>query len=152
MDPRVKMSQAELQEQLTLSQQLSERAGWSRANRKNLRLVSRAVDEIKGAVAPEKRRGKIECTEQQIKGAGTSKPATGCDSFSARSGFGQGFVRGNSRRRRCAHRSRQSSGKRCPGPGERELTKRWKEIVAQEVPALDQELQAAGLPRLSLAK
>src|SRR5207244_5806440 len=30
-----------------------------------------------------------------------------------------------------------------------ELTKRWKEIVAQEMPALDQELQAAGLPRLS---
>jgi hypothetical protein len=38
---------------------------------------------------------------------------------------------------------------RAQGP---ELTKRWKEIVAQEVPALDQELQAAGLPRLSLAK
>jgi hypothetical protein len=33
-----------------------------------------------------------------------------------------------------------------------ELTKRWKEIVEQEMPALDQELQAAGLPRLSLAK
>jgi hypothetical protein len=32
------------------------------------------------------------------------------------------------------------------------LTERWKEIVAQEVPALDQELQAAGLQRLSLAK
>jgi hypothetical protein len=33
-----------------------------------------------------------------------------------------------------------------------QLTKRWKEIVEQEMPALDQELQAAGLPRLSLAK
>jgi hypothetical protein len=33
-----------------------------------------------------------------------------------------------------------------------ELTKHWKEIVAQEVPALDREVQAAGLPRLSLAK
>jgi hypothetical protein len=33
-----------------------------------------------------------------------------------------------------------------------ELKKRWREIVAQEAPALDQELQAAGLPRLSLAK
>jgi hypothetical protein len=32
------------------------------------------------------------------------------------------------------------------------LTKRWKEIVAQKVPALDQELQAAGLARLNLAK
>ena len=33
-----------------------------------------------------------------------------------------------------------------------DLTKRWKEIVAQEVAALDRELQAAGLPQLSLAK
>jgi len=32
-----------------------------------------------------------------------------------------------------------------------ELTNRWKDIVAQEVPALDQELQAAGLSRLSIA-
>jgi malate dehydrogenase (oxaloacetate-decarboxylating)(NADP+) len=30
------------------------------------------------------------------------------------------------------------------------LTKRWQEIVAQDVPALDGELQAAGLPSLSL--
>ena len=32
------------------------------------------------------------------------------------------------------------------------LTKRWTEIVAQEVAALDRELQAAGLSRLNLAK
>ena len=32
------------------------------------------------------------------------------------------------------------------------LTKSWKEIVAQDVAALDQELQAAGLSRLNLAK
>jgi hypothetical protein len=30
--------------------------------------------------------------------------------------------------------------------------KPWSEILAQEVPALDRELQAAGLSRLSLAK
>src|SRR5207248_1067203 len=95
------------------------RAGRSRANRKNLRFVSRAIDEIKGAVVAEKRRGKIECTERQIKGAGTSQPATGRDSFSARLGFGQRFVPKNSRRRHRAHRSRQSSGKRCPVSGNR---------------------------------
>jgi len=32
------------------------------------------------------------------------------------------------------------------------LTKRWQEIVAKDVPALDRELQDAGLPRLSLTK
>ena len=32
-----------------------------------------------------------------------------------------------------------------------ELAKRWKEIIAQEVPALDRELQATGLSRLNLA-
>ena len=32
------------------------------------------------------------------------------------------------------------------------LTKRWQEIVAQDVSALDKELQDAGLPRLSLTK
>ncbi|PYK70157.1 MAG: hypothetical protein DME44_12305, partial [Verrucomicrobia bacterium] len=32
-----------------------------------------------------------------------------------------------------------------------ELTKRWREIIEQEVPALDRELQAAGLSRLKLA-
>jgi len=32
-----------------------------------------------------------------------------------------------------------------------DLTKRWKEIVAQEVAALDRELQAVGLSRLKLA-
>ena len=31
------------------------------------------------------------------------------------------------------------------------LTERWKEIIAQEVPALDRELQATGLSRLNLA-
>src|SRR5205823_7731421 len=82
-------------------------------------LVSRAIDETKGAIAAEKCRGKIERAQHQVKRAGTSKPATRRDSFSARSGLGQGFVPTNSRRRRRAHRSRQSSGKQCPDPGNR---------------------------------
>ena len=152
MDPRVKMSRAELEEQADFVAATLPTCGpVSQPIGKIFDSLVEQLTKLRDQSLPKNVEERLNALNSKVKGAGTSQPATGCDSFSARSGFGQDLFR----------KFKAST----PPPTDRvkaavndvraqatELTKRWKEIVEQEMPALDQELQAAGLPRLSLAK
>jgi hypothetical protein len=151
MDPRVKMSRAELEEQLTLSQQLSDvRAGLEPIGRIFDSLVEE-LTKLREQSLPINVEEKLNALNSKLKELGPPNPRPGATPSlhaldSAKDLFQQihGVDAAPTDRVKAAVNDVRSQAT--------ELTKRWKEIVGQEMPALDQELQAAGLPRLSLAK
>jgi photosystem II stability/assembly factor-like uncharacterized protein len=151
MDPRVKMSRAELEEQLTLSQQLSAvRAGLEPIGRIFDSLVEE-LTKLREQSLPKNVEERLNALNSKLKELGPPNPRPGATPSlhaldSAKDLFQQiqGVDAAPTDRVKAAVNDVRSQAT--------ELTKRWKEIVAQEMPALDQELQAAGLPRLSLAK
>jgi len=151
MDPRVKMSRAELEEQLTLSQQLSAvRAGLEPIGRIFDSLVEE-LTKLREQSLPINVEEKLNALNSKLKELGPPNPRPGATPSlhaldSAKDLFQQiqGVDAAPTDRVKAAVNDVRSQAT--------ELTKRWKEIVGQEMPALDQELQAAGLPRLSLAK
>ena len=151
MDPRVKMSRPELEEQLTLSQQLSDvRAGLEPIGRTFDSLVEE-LTKLREQSLPKNVEEKLNALNGKLRELGPPNPRPGATPSlhaldSAKDLFQeiQGVDAVPTDRIKAAVNDVRSRAT--------ELTKRWKEIVAQEMPALDQELQAAGLPRLSLAK
>ena len=151
MDPRVKMSRAELEEQLTLSQQLSDvRAGLEPIGRIFDSLVEE-LTKLREQSLPKNVEERLNALNSKLKELGPPNARPGATPSlhaldSAKDLFQQiqGVDAAPTDRVKAAVNDVRSQAT--------ELTKRWKEIVAQEMPALDQELQAAGLPRLSLAK
>jgi hypothetical protein len=151
MDPRVKMSRAELEEQLTLSQQLSDvRAGLEPIGRTFDSLVEQ-LTKLREQSLPKNVEERLNALNSKLKELGPPNPRPGATPSlhaldSAKDLFQeiQSVDAVPTDRIKAAVNDVRTQGT--------ELTKRWKEIVGQEMPALDQELQAAGLPRLSLAK
>jgi hypothetical protein len=150
MDPRVKMSQAELEQQLTLSQQL-------RDVRADLEPIGKIFDslveqmtKLRDQSLPKNVEEKLNALNTKLKELGPPNPRPGETPSvhaldSARDLFQelQGVDAAPTDRVKAAVNDVRAQAT--------ELTKRWKEIVAQEVPALDRELQAARLARLNLA-
>ena len=150
MDPRVKMSRAELEEQLTLSQQLSDvRAGLEPIGRIFDSLVEE-LTKLREQSLPKNVEEKLNALNGKLRELGPPNPRPGATPSlhaldSAKDLFQeiQDVDTAPTDRVKAAVNDVRSQAT--------ELTKRWKEIVAQEIPALDQQLQAAGLSRLSLA-
>jgi hypothetical protein len=151
MDPRVKMSRAELEEQLTLSQQLSDvRAGLEPIGRIFDSLVEE-LTKLREQSLPKNVEEKLNALNGKLRELGPPNPRPNATPSlhaldSAKDLFQeiQGVDAPPTDRVKAAVNNVRAQAA--------ELTKHWKEIVEQEMPALDQELQAAGLPRLSVAK
>ena len=142
---------AELEKQLTLSQQLSDvRAGLEPIGKIFDSLVEQ-LTKLRDQSLPKNVEEKLNALNSKLKELGPPNPRPGATPSlhaldSAKDLFQE--IQGVD----AAPTDRVKAAVNDVRVQATELTKRWKEIVAQEVPALDQELQAAGLPRLSLAK
>src|SRR5204863_780959 len=150
MDPRLKMSLAELEQQLTLSQQLCDlRAGLEPIGKIFDTLVEQ-LTKLRDQSLPKNVEEKLNALNTMLKELGPPNPRPGetpslhaLDSAKDLFQQIQGVDAAPTDRVKAAVNDVRSLAT--------DLTKRWKEMVAQEVPALDQELQAAGLSRLKLA-
>ena len=151
MDPRVKMSQAELEQQLTLSQQLCDvRAGLEPIGKIFDSLVEQ-LTKLREQSLPKNIEEKLNALNSKLKKLGPPNARPDATPSlhaldSAKDLFQQ--IQGAD----AAPTDRVNTAVNDVRAQATGLTERWKEIVAQEVPALDRELQAAGLPRLSLPK
>src|SRR5689334_4333670 len=151
MDPRVKMSEAELREQLTLSQQLSK-------TRATLEPIGRVFDslveqlkKLQEQSLPKNVEDKLNGLNSRLKELGPPNARPGAPPSlraldSAKELFGeiQGVDAVPTERVKAAVNDVRDQATA--------LTKQWQDIVAQDVPALDRELQAAGLNHLSLPR
>ena len=150
MDPRVKMSQAALEQQLTLSQQLCDvRAGIEPIGKIFDSLVEQ-LTKLRDQSLPKNVEEKLNALNSKLKELGPPNARPDATPSlhaldSAKDLFAQiqGVDAGPTDRVKAAVNDVRSQAT--------VLTERWKEIIAQEVPALDRELQATGLSRLNLA-
>jgi photosystem II stability/assembly factor-like uncharacterized protein len=150
LDPRVKMSRAELEEQLTLSQQLGDvRAGLEPIGKIFDSLVEQ-LTKLREQSLPKNVEEKLNALNSKLEELGPPNARPGAtpslhalDSAKALFQEIQGVDAAPTAQVKAAVNDVRVQGT--------ELTKRWKEIVAQEMAALNRELQAAGLSRLSLA-
>ena len=150
MDPRVKMSLAELEQQLTLAQQLCDvRAGLEPIGKIFDSLVEQ-LTKLRDQSLAKNVEEKLNALNSKLKELEPPNPRPDATPSlhaldSAKDLFQQiqGVDAAPTDRVKTAVNDVRSLAT--------DLTKRWKEMVAQEVPALDQELQAAGLSRLKLA-
>jgi photosystem II stability/assembly factor-like uncharacterized protein len=151
MDPRVKMSQVELEKQLTLSQQLGDvRAGLEPIGKIFDSLVEQ-MTKLRDQSLPKNVEEKLNALNSKLTELGPPRPRPGQTPSlhaldSAKDLFQQ--IQGVD----AVPTDRVKAAVNDVRGQATELTQRWKEIIAQEVPALDQELQAAGLARLDLEK
>src|SRR5690349_886023 len=149
MDPRVKMSEAELREQLTLSQQLSEmRASLEPIGRVFDSLVEQ-LTKLREQSLPKNVEDKLNGLNSRLKELGPPNARPGAPPSlraldSAKELFGeiQGVDAVPTERVKAAVNDVQVQANT--------LTKRWQEIVEQDVPPANNELQAAGLAPLRL--
>ena len=143
------MSEAELQEQLTLSRQLSElRAGLEPIGKVFDSLVEQ-LTKLRGQSLPKNVEDKLNGLNTRLKELGPPNARPGAPPSlraldSARELFGQiqGVDAAPTDRVKAVVTDVQVQASA--------LTKRWQEIVAQDVPALDKELQTSGLSSLRL--
>ena len=150
MDPRVKMSETELQEQLTLSQQLSELRASLEPIGKVFDSLVEQLTKLREQSLPKNVEDKLNGLNARLKELGPPNARPGAAPSlhaldSAKELFGQiqGVDAAPTDRVKAAVNEVQVQASA--------LTKRWQEIVAQDVPALNQNLQAAGLPSLNFA-
>jgi len=147
----VKMSEAELREQLTLSQQLSElRASLEPIGRVFDSLVEQ-LTKLRGQSLPKNVENKLNALNARLRELGPPNARPGASPSlqaldSVRELFGQ--IQGvdappTNRVKAAVNEARVQASA---------LTKRRQEIVAQDAPALDKELQASGLSPLSLER
>ena len=150
MDPRVKVSQAELEEQLTLSRQLCEVRTGLEPIGKIFDSIVEQLTKLREQSLPKNVEEKLSALNNKLKELGPPNPRPDAtpslhalDSAKDLSAQIQGVDAAPTDRVKAAVTAVRSQAA--------ELTKRWREIIEQEVPALDRELQAAGLSRLKLA-
>jgi hypothetical protein len=149
MDPRVKMSEAELQEQLTLSKQLSElRASLEPIGKVFDSLVDQ-LTKLRAQSLPKNVEDKLNGLNARLKELGlpNARPEAAPSLHaldSAKELFGQ--IQGVD----AAPTDRVKAAVNEVHVQASALTKPWQEIVAQDVPAFDKELQAGGLSALRL--
>jgi photosystem II stability/assembly factor-like uncharacterized protein/uncharacterized coiled-coil protein SlyX len=151
MDPRVKMSATELQEQLELSQQLAEVRATLEPIGKTFDSLVEHLTKLKEQSLPKNVENKLDVLNSKLKELGPPNPRPGAPPSlhaldSAKSLFGeiQGVDAPPTDRVKAAVgevRVHATS-----------LMERWKKIISEDVPALDRELEASGLPRTKLER
>jgi photosystem II stability/assembly factor-like uncharacterized protein len=151
MDPRVKMSATELQEQLELSQQLAEVRATLEPIGKTFDSLVEHLTKLKEESLPKNVENKLDVLNSKLKELGPPNPRPGAPPSlhaldSAKSLFGeiQGVDAPPTDRVKAAVgevRVHATS-----------LMERWKKIISEDVPALDRELEASGLPRTKLER
>jgi hypothetical protein len=148
MDPRVKMSEADLQQQLALSQQLSElRASLEPIGKVFDSLVEK-LTKLQAQSLPKNLEEKLDGLTARLKELGPPNPRPGAPPSlhaldSAKELFRQiqgADVAPTDRVKAAVNEARVQASA---------LTKRWQEIAAQDLPALDKDLQGAGLSPLA---
>jgi photosystem II stability/assembly factor-like uncharacterized protein len=151
MDPRVKMSEAELQEQLALSQQLSELRASLEPTGKVFDSLVEQLTKLRGRSLPKNVENKLNGLNARLKELGPPNARPGAPPSlhaldSARELFNQiqGVDAAPTNRVKVAVSEVKVQASA--------LTKHWQEIVAQDVPALDKELQANGVSALRLER
>jgi hypothetical protein len=149
MDPRVKMSEGELQEQLTLSQRLSELRASTEPIGKVFDSLVEQLTKLRGQSLAKNVEDKLNGLNARLKELGppTARPGAtpslhALDSAKELFGQIQGVDAAPTDRVKAAVNDVQDQAS--------VLMKRWQEIVAQDMPALDRELQASGLSPLRL--
>jgi photosystem II stability/assembly factor-like uncharacterized protein len=150
MDPRLKMSAPELQEQLELSQQLCEIRATLEPIGKTFDSLVKQLLKLKEQSLPKSVEDKLNALTSQLKELGPPNLRPGAPPSlhaldSAKNLFNeiQGVDAAPTDRVKAAVgevRLQATS-----------LKERWPKITSQDVPALDNELQAAGLPRINAA-
>ena len=148
MDPRVKMSAADLQTQFELSRQLSEVRATLEPIGKTFDSLVEQLTKLKEQSLPKNVEDKLNTLNSKIKELGPPNPRPGAppslhalDSVKSLFAQIQGVDAPPTDRVKAAIgdvRLQATS-----------LTERWKNILAQDVPALDRELQASGLPLIN---
>ena len=149
MDPRVKMSEKELQEQLTLSQQLSELRATLEPIGKVFDSLVEQLTKLRAQSVPQNVEDKLNALNASLKelgppGARPGAPPSLRALDSAKELFGQ--IQGVD----AAPTDRVKAAVNDVKVQASTLTKRWQEMLAQDVPALNQDLQAADLTALNL--
>ena len=150
MDPRVKMSAAELQNQFDLSRQLCEVRATLEPIGKTFDSLVEQLTKLKEQSLPKNVEDKLNPLNSKIKELGPPNPRPSAPPSlhaldSAKSLFEQiqGVDAPSTDRVKAAVgdvRLQATS-----------LIERWKNIIAQDVPALNNELQTAGLPHINIA-
>jgi hypothetical protein len=150
MDPRVKMSEKELQEQLTLSRQLSGLRATLEPIGKVFDSLVEQLTKLRAQSVAKDIEDKLNGLNARLKELGPPNARPGAPPSlhaldSARELFGQiqGVDAAPTDRVKAAVNDLQVQANT--------LTKRWQEIIAQDVPALNKDLQAAGLTPLNLS-
>jgi hypothetical protein len=150
MDPRVKMSASELQEQLEVSQQLCEMRTSLEPIGKSFDSLVEQLLQLKEEAVPKNVRDNLNTLTSKLKELGPPNPRPGAQPSlhaldSAKNLFDeiQGVDAPPTERVKAAVNEVRLQAD--------SLMKRWKEIITQDVPALDKELEAAGLPRINAA-
>ena len=150
MDPRVTISAAELQAQFELSQQLCEMRATLEPIGKTFDSLVEQLTKLKEQPLPKNIEDKLNALNGKIKELGPPNPRPGAPPSlhaldSAKSLFEQiqGVDAPPTDRVKAA-----VSDVRLQATA---LIERWKNILAQDVPALNNDLQTAGLPRINIA-
>jgi photosystem II stability/assembly factor-like uncharacterized protein len=149
MDPRVKMSAAELQEQFELSRQLCEVRATLEPIGKTFDSLVVELTKLKEQSLPKNVEDKLNALNSKLKELGPPNPRPGAPPAlhaldSARNLF---------KEIQDVDAPPTDRVKAAVGDVRLQATSlidRWKNIIAQDVPAFDQELQASGLPPLKL--
>jgi photosystem II stability/assembly factor-like uncharacterized protein len=150
MGPRVKMSAAELQKQFELSRQLCEVRATLEPIGKTFDSLVEQLTKIKEQSLPKNVEDKLNALNSKIKELGPPNPRPGAPPSlhaldSAKSLFNeiQGVDAPPTDRVKAAVGDVRLQATL--------LIERWKQIIAQDVPALNNELQTAGLPHINIA-
>jgi photosystem II stability/assembly factor-like uncharacterized protein len=148
MDPRVKMSAAELQEQLELSQQLYDIRSTLEPIGKKFNSLVEQLQKLRERSLPKAVDEKFKALNGKLNELGPPNPRPGAPpSLHALDSAKNLFDEIQSVDAPPTARVKAAVGEvRLQATS---LTERCPKIIAQDVPALDQELQAAGLPRIS---
>jgi photosystem II stability/assembly factor-like uncharacterized protein len=150
MDPRVKMSAAELQKQFDLSRQLCEVRATLEPIGKTFDSLVEQLTKIKEQSLPKNVENRLNALNGKIKELGPPNPRPGAPPAlhaldSAKSLFEQ--IQG-------VDAPPTDRVKAAVGDVRLQATsliERWKNIIAQDVPALNNELQTAGIPHINIA-
>ncbi len=150
MDPRVKVSAPELQEQLELSQQLSEIRATLEPIGKTFDSLVKQLLKLKEQSLPKSVEDKLNALNGKLKELGPPNPRPGAPpSLRALDSTNNLFNEIQGVDAPPTDRVKAAVGEvRLQATS---LKERWPKITSQDVPALDNELQAAGLPRINAA-
>jgi hypothetical protein len=151
MDPRIRMSEPELEEQLVLSKQLCEIRATLEPIGKAFDSLVEQLTKLKEQSLPKNVEQRVDALNSKLKALGPPHPRPGATlSLHALNSTKDLFDEIQGVDAAPTDRVKAALGE--VRTQATVLTKRWNDIVVQDLPALAAELQSAGLPRLILAR